>query len=89
MFRVNIELPSNASASQTLEKSKLIRQQLIDSNLIEIEKDYWFIGRRMPRVLMNVVGGEEKQGSNNVAQSVFMLKILIKWSKIYLNFRGS
>ena len=25
----------------------------------------------MPRVLMNVVGGEEKQGSNNIAQSVF------------------
>ena len=74
MFRVNIELPSNASSSQTLEKSKLIRQQLIDSNLIEIEKDYWFIGRRMPRVLMNVVGGEEKQGSNNVAQSVFYAK---------------
>ena len=74
MFRVNIELPSNASSSQTLEKSKLIRQQLIDSNLIEIEKDYWFIGRRMPRVLMNVVGGEEKQGSNNVAHSVFYAK---------------
>ena len=36
MFRVNIELPSNASASQTLEKSKLIRQQLIDSNLIAV-----------------------------------------------------
>jgi hypothetical protein len=28
----------------------------------------------MPRVLMNVVGGKEKQGSNNLAQSVFYAK---------------
>ena len=71
MFRINIELPSNASAEQTLERAKIIRNQVIESGLIEVEKDYWYVGRRMPRVLMNVVGGKEKQGSNNVAQSVF------------------
>ena len=38
--------------------SKKIRKEIIESNLIEIEKDYWFVGRWMPRVLMNIV---EKQ----------------------------
>ncbi|MDC1241332.1 efflux RND transporter permease subunit [Gammaproteobacteria bacterium] len=71
MFRINIELPSNASSEQTLGRAKLIREQVLNSGLIEIEKDYWFIGRMAPRVLMNVVGGKEKQGSNNMAQSVF------------------
>jgi multidrug efflux pump subunit AcrB len=74
MFRINIELPSNASSEQTLGRAKLIREQVLNSGLIEIEKDYWFIGRMAPRVLMNVVGGKEKQGSNNMAQSVFYAK---------------
>ena len=74
MFRINIELPSNASSEQTLARAKLIREQVLNSGLIEIEKDYWFIGRMAPRVLMNVVGGKEKQGSNNMAQSVFYAK---------------
>ena len=71
MFRVNIELPSNASSLTTMERVKEIREDILKSGLISIEKDYSFIGRMMPRVLMNVVGGEEKQGSNNIAQSVF------------------
>tara|TARA_B100000575_G_scaffold57317_1_gene43182 strand:- start:196 stop:1851 length:1656 start_codon:yes stop_codon:yes gene_type:complete len=74
MFRVHIELPTNSSSIKTMKRSKLIRQQVIDSNLIEIEKDYWFVGRWMPRVLMNIVGGEEKEGNNNHAQSVFYAK---------------
>jgi multidrug efflux pump subunit AcrB len=74
MFRINIELPSNASSEQTLERAMLVRQQVLNSGLIEIEKDYWFVGRMSPRVLMNVVGGKEKQGSNNMAQSVFYAK---------------
>jgi multidrug efflux pump subunit AcrB len=71
MFRVNIELPSNASSQKTMQRVKEIREDIFKSGLISIEKDYSFIGRMMPRVLMNVVGGEEKQGSNNIAQSVF------------------
>jgi multidrug efflux pump subunit AcrB len=71
MFRVNIELPSNSSSLTTMERVREIREDILKSDLISIEKDYSFIGRMMPRVLMNVVGGEEKQGSNNVAQSVF------------------
>ena len=73
MFKINIELPSNSSTLKTLERAKEIRKQVIDSNLIEIKKDYWFVGRMMPRVLMNVVGGKDKQGQNNVAQSVFFV----------------
>tara|TARA_B110000003_G_scaffold261467_1_gene283197 strand:+ start:2975 stop:6037 length:3063 start_codon:yes stop_codon:yes gene_type:complete len=71
MFRVNIELPSNASSLTSMERVKEIREDILKSDLISIEKDYSFIGRNMPRVLMNIVGGEEKQGRNNVAQSVF------------------
>ena len=74
MFRIHIELPTNSSSIKTMERSKLVRQQVIDSNLIEIEKDYWFVGRRMPRVLMNIVGGDDKEGSNNDAQAVFYAK---------------
>ena len=67
MFKINIELPSNSSTLKTLERAEEIRRQVIDSNLIDIKKDYWFVGRMMPRVLMNVVGGKDKQGQNNVA----------------------
>ena len=71
MFRVHIDLPENSSSIKTAEKAKIIRQQIIESDLIEIDKDYWFVGRWMPRVLMNIVGGMEKTGSNNSAQAVF------------------
>ena len=74
MFRIHIELPTNSSSTKTLERVKEIRQQVIDSNLIELDRDYWFIGRWMPRVLMNIVGGEEKNGGNNHAQAVFFAK---------------
>ena len=74
MFRVHIDLPENSSSIKTAEKAKLIREQILESNLIEIENDYWFAGRRMPRVLMNIVGGKEKTGSNNTAQGVFFAK---------------
>ena len=74
MFRIHLELPTNSSSIKTLERVKLLRQQVIDSNLIELDRDYWFIGRWMPRVLMNIVGGEEKTGCNNHAQDVFFAK---------------
>ena len=52
MFRVHIDLPENSSSIKTADKAKVIREQILESNLIEIESDYWFAGRRMPRVLM-------------------------------------
>ena len=74
MFRVHIDLPENSSSIKTAEKAKLIREQILQSVLIDIEKDYWFVGRWMPRVLMNIVGGMEKTGSNNSAQAVFFAR---------------
>ena len=74
MFRVHIDLPENSSSIKTAEKAKLIREQILQSDLIDIEKDYWFVGRWMPRVLMNIVGGMEKTGSNNSAQAVFFAR---------------
>ena len=74
MFRVNIELPANASSQLTLERVKSIREEILNSGLIQIEKDYSFVGRGTPRVLFNVVGGEEKTGRNNTAGSIFYAK---------------
>ena len=74
MFRIHIELPTNSSSTKTFERVQELRQQIIDSNLIELDRDYWFIGRWMPRVLMNIVGGEEKNGANNHAQAVLFAK---------------
>jgi multidrug efflux pump subunit AcrB len=74
MFRVNIELPANASSQLTLDRVKSVRKEIINSGLIEIEKDYAFVGRSTPRVLFNVVGGEEKTGRNNTAGAVFYAK---------------
>jgi multidrug efflux pump subunit AcrB len=74
MFRIHIELPTNSSSTKTLERVQELRQQIIDSNLIELDRDYWFIGRWMPRVLMNIVGGGEKNGANNHAQAVLFAK---------------
>jgi multidrug efflux pump subunit AcrB len=71
MFRVNIELPQNSSTLKSQKKAEIVRQQIIESGLIDIRQDNWFVGRRMPRVLNNVVGGKEKQGANNLAQGVF------------------
>ena len=74
MFKVVVEMPQNTSAVKTYERVQLIREQIINSKIIDINKDYWFIGRKMPRVLMNVVGGGKKEGNNNVAEGVFFAK---------------
>jgi multidrug efflux pump subunit AcrB len=78
MFRIHIELPTNSSSTKPLKEFKKLRQQVIDSNLIELDRDYWFIGRWMPRVLMNIVGGEEKNGSTIMLKQFFLQKIIMK-----------
>ena len=70
MFEVIIELPQGTSAEKTLEKAIDVRNQIIESNLIPLKRDIWFIGSRLPRVLMNVVGGDSKEGNNNTAEAV-------------------
>ena len=52
MFQVRIELPKNASAEATLNKTLEVRQQIIDSELIDIDDEIWWIGSRLPRILM-------------------------------------
>jgi Cu/Ag efflux pump CusA len=37
-----------------------------------VQDDFWFIGRRLPRILYNVVGGDSALGANNLAQGVYI-----------------
>ena len=69
MFQVKIELPRNTSAQTTLITAENLREQLAKYNFIK--EDIWFVGRRLPRILGNVVGGDSELGSNNIAQGVY------------------
>ena len=69
MFQVRVELPNNSSVNATIEKVKDIREQLAKYDFIE--NDFWFVGRKLPRILGNVVGGNSKLGSNNEANAVY------------------
>ena len=69
MFQVRVELPKNSSVNGTIEKVKDIREQLSEYDFIE--GDFWFVGRKLPRVLGNVVGGNSSLGSNNEANAVY------------------
>ena len=69
MFQVRVELPNNSSVNGTIEKVKDIREQI--SKYDFIEGDFWFVGRKLPRVLGNVVGGNSELGSNNEANAVY------------------
>ena len=69
MFQVRVELPKNSSVNATIDKVKAIREQL--SKYDFIEGDFWFVGRKLPRVLGNVVGGNSELGSNNEANAVY------------------
>ena len=69
MFQIRVELPNNSSVNRTIEKVKDIREQL--SKYDFIESDFWFVGRKLPRVLGNVVGGNSELGSNNEANAVY------------------
>ena len=74
MFEVIVEMPQGTSTEETLKKSIDIRNQIINSGLIELKQDVWFVGSRLPRVLMNVVGGDSKEGNNNSAEAVLYAK---------------
>ena len=75
MFQVKIEAPRNTSAQTTLITAENLREQLAKYNFIK--EDIWFVGRRLPRILGNVVGGDsEALGSNNIAQGVYFTKLL-------------
>ena len=49
MFQVRVELPNNSSVNATIDKVKDVREQL--SKYDFIENDFWFVGRKLPRIL--------------------------------------
>ncbi|RCL38476.1 MAG: AcrB/AcrD/AcrF family protein [SAR86 cluster bacterium] len=70
MFKVLIELPQNSNVSSA-EKSVLkLRESILESGIVV--DDFWFIGRKLPRILYNVIGGDSGLGDNNVAQGVYI-----------------
>ena len=69
MFRVMIELPANSNVKKTEEEVLELRESIAKSGLAE--SDFWFIGRRLPRVLYNVIGGDSGLGANNIAEGVY------------------
>lgn len=70
MFKVSIELPPNSNVQST-EKAVLRLRESIDQTGI-VKDDFWFIGRRLPRILYNVIGGDSALGANNLAQGVYI-----------------
>ena len=69
MFRVTVELPMNSTALETEKKVYEIREQILNTGIVE--SDVWFIGRKLPRILYNVVAGDSKTGSNHIAEGVY------------------
>ena len=69
MFKVEVELDKNASIFATKERVKSIREQVLIEDYIE--SDMWWIGRRLPRLLYNVIGGSSGEGSDNLATGVY------------------
>ena len=65
MFKVEVELDKNASIFATKERVESIREQVLMEDYIE--SDMWWIGRRLPRLLYNVIGGSSGEGSDNLA----------------------
>ena len=70
MFKVSIELPQNSNVESTEKEVLKIRESILKSGIVE--DDFWFIGRRLPRILYNVIGGDSALGSNNLAQGVYI-----------------
>ena len=69
LFRVDVELDANASIYATNERIASIRDQVLLEEYIET--DMWWVGRRLPRLLYNVIGGSSGEGSDNLATGVF------------------
>ena len=69
MFKVEVELDANASINATNQRVSSIRDQVSLEDYVE--RDMWWIGRRLPRLLYNVIGGSSGEGSDNLATGVF------------------
>ena len=69
MFKIEVELDANASIYATQKKARSIRDQVLLEDYID--SDMWWVGRRLPRLLYNVIGGSSGEGSDNLATGVF------------------
>lgn len=69
MFKVLIELPQNSNVRTTEKRVQQIRESIAKTKMAE--DDFWFIGRTLPRILYNVIGGDSGLGANNLAQGVY------------------
>jgi multidrug efflux pump subunit AcrB len=69
MFKVEVELDPNASIYATNQRVSSIRDQILLEDYVQ--RDMWWIGRRLPRLLYNVIGGSSGEGSDNLATGVF------------------
>ena len=69
MFKVEVELDANSSIFYTKDRVSSIREQVLQEDYIE--SDMWWIGRRLPRILYNVIGGSSGEGADNLATGVY------------------
>jgi len=86
MFKVLVELPKNSNVKSTEKVVLELRDSIAKSGIVK--DDFWFVGRRLPRILYNVIGGDTALGSNNLAQGVYistsykeMMEVLPKLAK--------
>ena len=70
MFKVLIELPQNSNVDSAEKAVLELRESILESGIVV--DDFWFIGRKLPRILYNVIGGDSGLGDNNLAQGVFI-----------------
>ena len=73
MFKVLVELPENTSTEGSEQRLKELSKYINETLGLEVQDEVWFVGRKMPRVLYNVIGGDSPLGSNNVAEGFFMV----------------
>ncbi len=73
MFKVLVELPENTSAEGSEQRLRELSKDINETLGLEVQDEVWFVGRKMPRVLYNVIGGDSPLGSNNVAEGFFMV----------------
>lgn len=69
MFKVEVELDANASIYATNQRVTSIRDQVLLEDYVT--RDMWWVGRRLPRLLYNLIGGPSGEGSDNLATGVF------------------
>ena len=72
MFRVSVELPPNSSIEATESEILNLRESIYREAKFKIDTDVWFVGRKLPRILYNVIGGDSPLGNNNVADAFFI-----------------